>query len=385
MLTGVEGSMADLLRASLTFAPAVHTAGIVPVVEFSPPLIPQGWSIGIELTFYLMAPLVVLTTRRRTWSVWLWIAAGFILFLGAVRAAGMDFDRFQAAVYKNAVANWFVFFLGGAFYYARRRWGQPFRIEIFLPILVAWMLLLTAPDLGWRDAPPRSPAMFTAYLCLTLLPAAIVTLTHAGRWRDVDKAAGNLCYAMYLNHFVVAALLVWSGAVRHVGLPGTLLFGGAVLTGSTALGAATYLLVERPLDALRARVRGDAVRDVPAVSLRLPLQATAALAGVVLAMLLTPPVGIFVERIAANAPGEAARLSPPFDVRWKPDVTDAGRRAIELELGLTDARPVLRDPRLRTWSYRLRQPTSGRVRSVVTHSAVEDTAHIDRELFQIVE
>lgn len=393
VLTVGTAPSAELLTSSLTFAPSLSSERFVPVLQFAPPLIPQGWSIGIELSFYLMAPLVVLATRRRPASISLWVAAGFAVFLAAVWASGFDFGRFQETVYKNAVASWFVFFAGGGLYYARRRWGQPFRVEIFLPLALGWVLMLTAPAFGWTDEPPRSPAVFTRYLWLTLLPAAVVALTQGSRWTALDRAAGNLCYAVYLNHFVVAALLVWGGAANVLGAPGTLLFGGGVLAGSIVLGAATYQLVERPFESLRARVRGDAVRavrpvrhDAPqGVPLKVPFQVAAVAAGVVVAVLVTPPMGVLVEQVAASGPGEELRVSPPFDVRWKPGMTDAGRRAIERELGLVDAEQVPRDPRQRTWSYRLRRPTTGRVRAVVTHDRVEDTARIDRREYVILQ
>jgi hypothetical protein len=97
------------------------------------------------------------------------------------------------------------------------------------------------------------------------------------------------------------------------------------------------------------------------------------------------PVWTFVlfERrfpIAASKP-----LSAPFDVRWKPEITDGDRQQLETQLGLTDAQRVARDPRQRTWEYRLRRPTQNRVRAVLQNAAVEDTARIDPERFEIVD
>ncbi len=78
-------------------------------------------------------------------------------------------------------------------------------------------------------------------------------------------------------------------------------------------------------------------------------------------------------------------LSLPFDIRWKPDVDETGRRQAEAELGLADAQQVARDPRGRTWEYRLRTPTRDRVRSILLHAAVEDTGRIDTQRFEIVQ
>jgi hypothetical protein len=97
------------------------------------------------------------------------------------------------------------------------------------------------------------------------------------------------------------------------------------------------------------------------------------------------------ENGAARAPADAAAdsavatVSTPFDIRWREDVDDSARRQLETELGLTDAQRVERDPRGRTWEYRLRMPTRDRVRAIVLHPSVEDTARIDAERFEIVQ
>lgn len=78
-------------------------------------------------------------------------------------------------------------------------------------------------------------------------------------------------------------------------------------------------------------------------------------------------------------------ISQPFDIRWKEDVDDTKKGQLEAELGLTDPQRVERDPRGRTWEYHLRTPTRDRVRAIVVHPSVEDTARIDAERFEIVQ
>ena len=78
-------------------------------------------------------------------------------------------------------------------------------------------------------------------------------------------------------------------------------------------------------------------------------------------------------------------VSSPFDIRWTETVDDTTRLQFEAQLGLTDAQRVARDPRGRTWEYRLRTPTRERVRAIVLHPGVEDTARIDAQRFEIVQ
>jgi hypothetical protein len=76
-------------------------------------------------------------------------------------------------------------------------------------------------------------------------------------------------------------------------------------------------------------------------------------------------------------------LSPPFDIRWGPQVTVADRRSLEAGLGLVNGELVERDPRRRTWNYRLRRPTRARIRSLLDNPAVEDTGGIDVERLDV--
>jgi hypothetical protein len=78
-------------------------------------------------------------------------------------------------------------------------------------------------------------------------------------------------------------------------------------------------------------------------------------------------------------------LSLPFDIRWAGEVDDATRAKLEADLGLMEGQPVARDERGRTWTYRMRYPTQDRIRTVLRHPLVEDTARIDAARLEIVD
>lgn len=92
-------------------------------------------------------------------------------------------------------------------------------------------------------------------------------------------------------------------------------------------------------------------------------------------------------RASPDQAADAVRRPPsaPFDLRWAPEVDDASRARFEQQLGLIEGERVERDPRERTWSYRLDQPSREGVRAILAHPAVEDTARINRTRFEIEE
>ena len=65
---------------------------------------------------------------------------------------------------------------------------------------------------------------------------------------------------------------------------------------------------------------------------------------------------------------------PGFRVRWKPDVDDRHRRAVETELGLLAPEHA----EGRTWTYRIEPPGHSTLSRLVSRSEVEDSSGFDR-------
>jgi hypothetical protein len=68
----------------------------------------------------------------------------------------------------------------------------------------------------------------------------------------------------------------------------------------------------------------------------------------------------------------------PIHVRWAPGVDAASRAALERQFELQEARWTEGT----TWAYALVNPTTDRIRAIVTHRAVEDTAHVNRQSYR---
>ena len=66
-------------------------------------------------------------------------------------------------------------------------------------------------------------------------------------------------------------------------------------------------------------------------------------------------------------------------VRWQPSLDAAERQRLETEWQLVDGQEFSSS----TWRYDLTAPSEGRPRAIVTHAAVEDTHHIDRQRYTL--
>jgi peptidoglycan/LPS O-acetylase OafA/YrhL len=372
----------ELVQRTMTVAPTLEHRGALPILAFDPPLLPQGWSIGVEATLYLLAPLVVLATRRRAAWLVVWVAAALAVTLQAFVVAGVDFDQFQVEVYKNAIASLSVFLIGGGCYYVRRRWGAVVSPWIAWPAVAIWLALITMPQLSGGTFPLPSAQVFAEHLWLTLVVTWLVLLSPPLPWRSLDRFAGNVTYGVYLNHFIAALLIASSGAWRDVASVGTVAAGLCVLAAASVLATVTYLVIERPFDAVRSRVRRV---ETPSASPVIGRSLVAVPIAAVLVASAGVPVGWGVARLNGAANGVVLPVSGPFHIRWAATVSDATRRRIEGTFGLIVDGPVTRDPRHRTYEYRLPHPTRDRVRALITDPAVEDTARIDVKRYEIAE
>ena len=232
------------------------TPGAVPPPDVKTlALLAQGWSIGLEIWFYLMAPFVVQSVRRTA----VWFVFGIVLFI-ATRYWVVD-DIWKYRFFPNIM----VFFALGVLSYQLRHWTRRLRFSGLLDSVVLWvlfpvtMVLLLVPDLMTFVLPEQHHLKL---LLLLALPGIPVWFEAISRVR-ADALLGDLSYPIYLNHTLIIALA--SPAVGHR-WDGTW-FGPAVLLSSVALAYLMLLSIERPIDAWRqARVAAAARKPAIAVS-----------------------------------------------------------------------------------------------------------------------
>ena len=235
--------------------------------------------------------------------------------------------------------------------------------------LAGFVLLVFGSGLGFlytRDRIGLSAGVGYALLLYVALTVAFDRLQETGGWRRASVVGLVCALALAWNLRVVEAYAQLRDTAWDYHSEWTERY--ADLGGS------------QPQTVLLQALRADALRSMPADPRRDPAWTFA-----LFERRFSREDGVTRAPADAAADSAVATVSTPFDIRWKEDVDDTTRRQLEAELGLIDAQRVERDPRGRTWEYRLRMPTRDRVRAIVLHTSVEDSARIDAERFEIVQ
>ncbi|HEX4507609.1 MAG TPA: acyltransferase family protein [Alphaproteobacteria bacterium] len=204
-------------------------------------LVPQAWSLSVELCFYILAPFIVTRSTRS-------LTAAFFVFAGFRLAMAHLWDVPLMPWRYYLLPSDIVFFLIGSVSY---RAYALFRSSQYFPwlgvpaaaILLAYMLFLPL----WKAADIDGPRSWGFFLAVA---GATPFLFHLTRNSRLDRAIGNLSYPFYAIHSVALYLLngsaAWALGLRDAGLAALLL--------SLAAAAGLRVAVERPIEALRHRV-----------------------------------------------------------------------------------------------------------------------------------
>ncbi|QXQ09621.1 acyltransferase [Paeniglutamicibacter sp. Y32M11] len=195
-------------------------------------LVPQAWTVGLEITFYLLAPLLA---RRSTRTL-----IGLLFGSIALRViCGMFFGlRADPWSYRFFPFELSIFIAGMLAY--RFRSYIPAGTPRFLPLGTVLLAFLAMPFL--KAVPP---VYLLATLAFPLVFALFVpAIFESTKKSAVDRWIGELSYPVYLVHILVIS------AFASVGLH---LDGATAIVASLAAGIIVVLAFDRPLEARRQR------------------------------------------------------------------------------------------------------------------------------------
>lgn len=229
-----EGRLLPIASFASGQAPYVH--------EFL--LVPQCWSIGVELTFYLIAPFVC-----RNWRG---LAALFAFGLACrVVTAALHLPN-DPWMYRFAPSEMLLFACGGLAYFAGRdlcpRYPLMTKVACAMAMALIIAIVLGAPIKTQYSETILEHLLLLNWPVLALMPIAAAPLFYATRHSAIDRLIGELSYPIYVSHLLIQTMLT-----RHAPswmAPDNLLYVVVVVAVSLAL----VLGIIYPIDNLRRRL-----------------------------------------------------------------------------------------------------------------------------------
>jgi peptidoglycan/LPS O-acetylase OafA/YrhL len=228
---------------------AHYTDVSTPLYTFAP--IPQAWTLGLEIYFYLLAPFLV---RRGPSFIAMVIAASVVLRMLLQWAFGLSGQPWSFRFFPSEIA---LFMAGslGYYVYASKHAAQRKLAKTLLSLAAASLFVALAIN-RW-DGISRLASLSLLALVIVGVPR-LFEMTKSIAW---DKYIGELSYPLYICHFLFGWMM----------MPST--FAGAYLALLLSLAAsvALYHLIDRPVDAwrqtrLRKRERAMAIGQlIPSV------------------------------------------------------------------------------------------------------------------------
>ena len=166
-------------------------------------LIPQAWTISLELVFYLMAPWL---TRRSNAFLAAVIAASFAL-RAVIYAGNFPFDPWKQRFFPVECG----FFLLGILSYRLYAALKPLRV----PRRTLWTVsaLYVAAIFVYQFLPGARGKEYYLYAATVLSIPFLFLLTQKMRF---DRLIGELSYPMYISHWTVIVLVEYWGGRKHL-------------------------------------------------------------------------------------------------------------------------------------------------------------------------
>lgn len=223
----------------LKFAPDMSLAFTTDFLNAHPQvfrflLIPPAWSLGVELTFYVIAPFLV---RRSAACLVTLMAASLALRYLVTVTLGLGHDPWPTRFFPLELA----FFLAGAVAF-RAYAAMPWRtVPTFIqPAALATVVLLVVlfDSAGLNK--------WVLYIAFAVAMPFIFRMTKDSA---LDRHIGDLSYPMYVSHLLVFWVLSDAGVMDRFGPD----YRGLLTTACTVLFSAALLAISRPVESFRSQ------------------------------------------------------------------------------------------------------------------------------------
>ncbi|MGC6173821.1 acyltransferase family protein [Lacrimispora sp. 38-1] len=236
-----------------------------------PQLVPQAWSLTVEIIFYISAPFLVYLYKIKKVGKLLFFALIPLMLIYPISTLinGLDFPVYR---YRSVFSTFVLFLIGSAIYFIKRKIPEIKKSNIiFFALIGIYLILIIFVN---RNKIVESQI----YIALTIQILIVVFATQIslkGKLAKYDKILGRLTYGLFIGHsftgFLVLIITEHFYLVKGkyvFGRPYTLIFGLFVAGLQIIISIITYHFIEKPIESIRTKVRGknDNVKDVIASS-----------------------------------------------------------------------------------------------------------------------
>ena len=220
---------------------AHYTEVSAPLYSFAP--IPQAWTLGLEIYFYLLAPCLV---RRGPMFIAAMIAASLVLRMALQWTFGFSGHPWSFRFFPSEIA---LFLAGSLGYCVYASENEEQRAQAKALLSIAAVLLFACLAINRWDGIQRLASLSLLAVVIVGVPR-LFEMTKNIAW---DKYIGELSYPLYICHFLFGWML----------LPNTFFGVYLALSMSLAASIALYHLIDRPIDAWRQSRLRKSERTMP--------------------------------------------------------------------------------------------------------------------------
>ena len=198
-------------------------------------LVPQAWSLSMELMFYALVPFL----DRLNWRWLVAIAAASIGLRLAGHLMDVNYGVWQGRFFPTAL---FLFVLGMLGY-------RTMPVVVRLPKAIGWVAAgaLLIYIVGYAALP--MPAEASRWVTYAFVAGATPWIFHAFADISLDRWIGDLSYPIYLSQLIVVGLVLTFSPPFPM---------WTAIIGTLGLSALSLVFVEHPIDRWRQRRYRDA-------------------------------------------------------------------------------------------------------------------------------
>jgi peptidoglycan/LPS O-acetylase OafA/YrhL len=236
-----------------TFQSIILQLLVVPInfnYQFSSLLIPQAWSLGLEITFYVLFPFVLIFNKRL-----IVLVTSFIFFLFTY----FEFLNVDTWGYRFLPGTFFIFISGSFLYDASKR-------EKFIPVVICCLAIVLLVMTYFFPSFQGELILIKRSILAGIIfgVPAIATLKYLGIKNTNKFSLGDLSYGVFLNHNFVIGLfvLILGSAATQESKPeiaDLIIALSLTITVSTIFSFVSYHVAELPFVLLKKKQRAPSV------------------------------------------------------------------------------------------------------------------------------